>query len=70
MIVLQSVNHDNSQRYQEQIAIRDTSIARVMGPNVIQDVAILVTEPRAGVFEAATPDTPWIQILTVQPLPQ
>ncbi len=41
MIVLQSVSRDNSQRFQEQIAIKDTSIARVMGPKVIQDVAFM-----------------------------
>lgn len=41
MIVLQSVSRDSSRRFQEQIAIRDTSIARVMGPSVIQDVAFM-----------------------------
>jgi hypothetical protein len=45
MIVLQSVNHNNSERFQQQIAVGETEIARVMGPRVIRDVAIIGFDP-------------------------
>jgi hypothetical protein len=45
MIVLQSVNYDNSDRFQQQIAVGETEIARVMGPRVIRDVAIIGFDP-------------------------
>ena len=32
-------------------------------------VTVTITEPRAGVFEATTVDTEWIEILSVVPLP-
>ena len=45
MIVLQSVSHNNSERFQRQIAVGETKIARVMGPRVIRDVAIIGLDP-------------------------
>jgi hypothetical protein len=45
MIVLQSVSHNNSERFQRQIAVGETKIARVMGPRVIRDVAIIGFDP-------------------------
>jgi hypothetical protein len=45
MLVLQSVSHNNSQRFQQQIAVGETKIARVMGPRVIRDVAIIGLDP-------------------------
>jgi hypothetical protein len=45
MIVLQSVRHNNSERFQRQIAVGETKIARVMGPRVIRDVAIIGFDP-------------------------
>jgi hypothetical protein len=45
MIVLQGVNYDNSARFQQQIAVGETEIARVMGPRVIRDVAIIGFDP-------------------------
>jgi hypothetical protein len=45
MIVLQGVNHDNNERFQQQIAVGETEIARVMGPRVIRDVALIGFDP-------------------------
>jgi hypothetical protein len=45
MIVLQSVSHDNSERFQRQVAVGESKIARVMGPRVIRDVAIIGFDP-------------------------
>jgi hypothetical protein len=41
MIVLKSIDYGNSHRLQEQLAVGETAIARVMGPTVINDVAII-----------------------------
>jgi hypothetical protein len=41
MLVNQSVDHHNSERFQQQIAVGETKIARVMGPTVVNDVAII-----------------------------
>jgi len=41
MLVNQSVDHNNSERFQQQIAVGETKIARVMGPTVVHDVAII-----------------------------
>jgi hypothetical protein len=41
MVVMQSVSHNNSARFQQQIAVGESKIARVMGPAVIRDVAII-----------------------------
>jgi hypothetical protein len=41
MLVMQSVDHDNSERFQQQIAVGESKLARVMGPTVIRDVAII-----------------------------
>jgi hypothetical protein len=41
MLVMQSVDHDNSERFQRQIAVGESKIARIMGPAVIRDVAII-----------------------------
>jgi hypothetical protein len=41
MVVLESVSHDNRERLQQQLAIRESQVARVMGPTVINDVAII-----------------------------
>jgi hypothetical protein len=41
MIVMQSVDYDNSERFQQQIAIGESKLSRVMGPAVIRDVAII-----------------------------
>jgi hypothetical protein len=45
MLVNQSVNHNNSERFQQQIAVGETKIARVMGPRVVRDVAIIGLDP-------------------------
>ena len=45
MLVNQSVNHNNSERFQQQIAVGETKIARVMGPTVVRDVAIIGFDP-------------------------
>ncbi len=41
MIVMQSVDYENSERFQKQIAVGESKLARVMGPTVIRDVAII-----------------------------
>jgi len=41
MIVMQSVDYDNSERFQKQIAVGESKLSRVMGPAVIRDVAII-----------------------------
>jgi hypothetical protein len=41
MIVMESVSHDNRERLQQQLALRESQIARVMGPSVINDVAVI-----------------------------
>ncbi|HWL75306.1 MAG TPA: hypothetical protein VNQ74_15665, partial [Burkholderiaceae bacterium] len=41
MIVMQSVDYDNSERFQRQIAVGESKLARVMGPTVIRDTAII-----------------------------
>ncbi|MEX0612770.1 MAG: hypothetical protein WD229_11685, partial [Pirellulales bacterium] len=41
MVVMQSVDHDNSERFQQQIAIGETKLSRIMGPTVVRDVAII-----------------------------
>lgn len=41
MIVLRSINHGLGDRLQTQIALRESKLARVMGPRVIRDVAII-----------------------------
>ncbi len=41
MLVNQSVDHNNNERFQQQIAVGETKIARVMGPTVVHDVAII-----------------------------
>jgi hypothetical protein len=41
MIVPDAVTHDNRGRLQRQLALRESQVARVMGPNVIRDVAII-----------------------------
>jgi hypothetical protein len=45
MLVNQSVDHNNSERFQQQIAVGETKIARVMGPTVVHDVAIIGLDP-------------------------
>ncbi len=45
MLVNQSVDHNNSERLQQQIAVGETKIARVMGPTVVHDVAIIGLDP-------------------------
>src|SRR4029079_1873035 len=45
MLVNQSVDHNNSGRFQQQIAVGETKIARVMGPTVIRDVAFIGLDP-------------------------
>ena len=45
MIVQQAVNHDNGDRFRQQIAVGETRLARVMGPRVIRDVAIIGFDP-------------------------
>lgn len=45
MLVNQSVDHNNSERFQQQIAVGETKIARVMGPTVVNDVAIIGLDP-------------------------
>src|SRR5262249_14649241 len=41
MIVMQSVDYDNSGRFQKQIAVGESRLSRVMGPAVIRDTAII-----------------------------
>ncbi|MEX0642751.1 MAG: hypothetical protein WD468_08630 [Pirellulales bacterium] len=41
MIVLKAIDHGNSNRLQQQLAVGESAIARVMGPAVINDVAII-----------------------------
>jgi len=41
MLVMQSINYRHSDRFQQQIAVGETKLARVMGPAVIRDVAII-----------------------------
>jgi hypothetical protein len=41
MLVVQSVDHSNSERFQQQIAVGESKLARVMGATVIRDVAII-----------------------------
>jgi hypothetical protein len=41
MIVMQSVDYDNSERFQKQIAVGESKLSRVMGPAVIRDTAII-----------------------------
>jgi hypothetical protein len=41
MIVLKSIDYSNSDRLQQQLAVGETALARVMGPTVIADVAII-----------------------------
>lgn len=45
MLVNQSVDHNNSERFQQQIAVGESKIARVMGPTVIRDVAFIGLDP-------------------------
>ncbi|HEX5470666.1 MAG TPA: hypothetical protein VFW73_02210 [Lacipirellulaceae bacterium] len=45
MLVNKSVDHNNSERFQQQIAVGETKIARVMGPTVVHDVAIIGLDP-------------------------
>ncbi len=41
MIVNQSIDYDNSERFQKQIAVGESKLARVMGAAVVRDVAII-----------------------------
>ncbi len=41
MVVLESVTHDNRERLQQQLALRESQVARVMGPRVVNDVAVI-----------------------------
>jgi hypothetical protein len=41
MLVVNSVDRNISERFQQQIAVGETKLARVMGPTVINDVAII-----------------------------
>lgn len=41
MIVMQSIDYDNSERFQRQIAVGESKLSRVMGPTVIRDTAII-----------------------------
>jgi hypothetical protein len=45
MLVQKSVNHNVSDRFQRQIAVGESRIARVMGPTVVRDVAIIGFDP-------------------------
>jgi hypothetical protein len=45
MLVQQSVNHNVSDRFQRQIAVGESRLARVMGPTVVRDVAIIGFDP-------------------------
>src|SRR4051812_42384684 len=45
MLVNQSIDRNNSERFQQQIAVGETKIARVMGPTVVHDVAIIGLDP-------------------------
>ncbi|HEY3392139.1 MAG TPA: hypothetical protein VGK58_05505, partial [Lacipirellulaceae bacterium] len=45
MLVQKSVNHDVSDRFQRQIAVGESRLARVMGPTVVRDVAIIGLDP-------------------------
>jgi hypothetical protein len=41
MLVVESVDRNISERFQQQIAVGETKIARVMGPTVVRDVAFI-----------------------------
>ena len=41
MLVVDSVDRNISERFQQQIAVGETKLARVMGPTVVKDVAII-----------------------------
>jgi len=41
MIVVESVDRNISERFQQQIAVGESKLARVMGPTVVRDVAII-----------------------------
>jgi hypothetical protein len=41
MLVVESVDRNISERFQQQIAVGETKLARVMGPTVVKDVAII-----------------------------
>ncbi len=41
MLVVESVDRNISERFQQQISVGETKIARVMGPTVVKDVAII-----------------------------
>jgi hypothetical protein len=45
MLVQKSVNHNVSDRFQRQIAVGESRLARVMGPTVVRDVAIIGLDP-------------------------
>ncbi len=45
MLVQKSVNHNVSDRFQRQIAVGESRLARVMGPTVVRDVAIIGFDP-------------------------
>ena len=45
MLVNQSVDRNNSERLQQQLAVGETKIGRVMGPTVVHDVAIIGLDP-------------------------
>jgi hypothetical protein len=45
MLVQKSVNHNVSDRFQRQIAVGENRLARVMGPTVVRDVAIIGFDP-------------------------
>jgi hypothetical protein len=45
MLIQKSVNHNVSERFQRQIAVGESRLARVMGPTVIRDVAIIGFDP-------------------------
>jgi hypothetical protein len=45
MLVEKSVNHNMSERFQRQIAVGESRLARVMGPTVVRDVAIIGLDP-------------------------
>jgi hypothetical protein len=41
MVVVESVDHNISERFQQQIAVGESKLARVMGPTVVNDVAFI-----------------------------
>lgn len=41
MLVVESVERDGSTRFQQQIAVGETQLSRIMGPAVVEDVAIV-----------------------------